>query len=324
MSPLLIRTIRGMVWDTFRQSLASKLFWGMLTLTIIAVALCLSLDVHGDMAPSLPYDTTGFLPAKDPERHKDTVPVISGEVSLGFGLVTIPLGRHRESAVRFVQLWLAGAVAGAVGVLLALLWTAGFLPSFLEPQAATVLLVKPVPRWVILLGKYLGVTLFVAVQAAFFIGGTWLALGLKTGVWNASYWLAVPLLILNFAIFYSISVFLAVWTRSTVASLFGTLLVWLLCWAINFGYAQSSLRPVPGAVGGKLLTAAYWVLPKPVDLGGVFYDALRADAYSLNVPELEFARAAGTIHPEMSVLTSCVFAVLVLLAAAYEFHHTDY
>ena len=41
---------------------------------------------------------------------------------------------------------LAGVVADTAGVLLALLWTAGFLPTFLEPAAVTVLLAKPAPR----------------------------------------------------------------------------------------------------------------------------------------------------------------------------------
>ena len=37
-------------------------------------------------------------------------------------------------AVHFVQTWLAGWIADTAGILLALLWTAGFLPTFLEPR----------------------------------------------------------------------------------------------------------------------------------------------------------------------------------------------
>ncbi len=331
MNPLVLRTVRGMIWDTFRQSLASKLFWGMLAITGIAMLVCFSLTLSADATkPNDPHDATGYLPRGEvknvgEERVKaDGVPVIGGEISLGFGLVNIPLGRHRDDTVKFVQLWLAGAIADTVGVLLALLWTAGFLPNFLEPQSATVLLAKPTPRWAILLGKYLGVVLFVALQATLFVGGTWLALGMKTGVWNIGYWLAVPLLTLNFAIFYSVSVFLAVSTRSTIASIFGTLMVWLLCWAINFSHVRLAVSPPSGISDSTVLNAAYWVLPKPLDLGAVFYDAVRAEGFALKVPELESAQAAGLVHPELSVMTSLAFALLVLLAAAYEFKHTDY
>jgi hypothetical protein len=304
-----------------------------LAITLIAVLLCFSLDVHGDTPkPMLDYDTTGFLPKReaakmDPKKVQfDSTPIISGDVTLGFGLVTIPLGRHRDDAVKFIQLWLAGAIADTVGVLLALLWTAGFLPNFLEPHSASVLMAKPTPRWAILLGKYLGVVLFVALQATLFVGGTWLALGCKTGVWNFSYLLAVPLLTLNFAIFYSVCTFFAVATRSTIASVFGTLMVWLLCWAINFAQVQLSAASVSGVspASKPIVAAAYWTLPKPFDMGAIFYDALRADNFSQKPAELELAQAAGVIHPELSVITSLLFALAVLAAAAYEFKHTDY
>jgi len=332
MNPLVLRTVRGMIWDTFRQSLASKLFWGMLAITAIAVLLCLSLDVTGDAArPRLDYDTTGYLPKREVKKlgeervKQDGVPIISGDVTLGFGLVTVPMSRHRDDSVQYIQFWLAGAVADTLGVLFALLWTAGFLPSFLEPHSATVLLAKPVPRWAILLGKYAGVVLFVALQATLFVGGTWLALGLKTGVWTPAYWLAVPLLTLNFAVFYSVSVFLAVCTRSTIASVFGTLMVWLLCWVVNLTYVQIAVTKTERPVSAPaLIGTVYWVLPKPLDLGAIFYDALRADNFALKMPELEAAQTAGKVHPELSLATSLLFAMIVLAASAYEFKQTDY
>ena len=32
---------------------------------------------------------------------------------------------------------------------------------------------KPAPRWSLVVGKYLGVVLFVALHAVLFVGGTW-------------------------------------------------------------------------------------------------------------------------------------------------------
>lgn len=325
MTPLALRTVRGMVRDTFRQSLASKLFWGMLALTLVAVLLCLSVSVTGSERPKLDYDTTGFLTPGTAKSVKDVdVPVVGGEVSVGFGLLSVEHRRHRDDAIRMIQLLLAGAAAGTVGVLLALLWTAGFLPGFLDPASATVLLAKPPSRTAILLGKYLGVVLFVAVQTAIFIGGTWLALGFRTGLWSPSYWLALPLLVMNFAIFYSISTFLAVATRSTIASAFGTLMVWLVCWLINFTYLKQSASPAATPASRTLSQVCYWIAPKPFDLEGLFYTAMRAEKFSEKDPLLEYAEAAGTVNPELSVITSVLFAMLVLAAAAYEFKQTDY
>lgn len=331
--PFAIRTIRWMVRDTFRQSLHTKLFWVMLALTLVCVGFCFSISVSGDMPPTtLAYEIPAYITQQEAERigldkvKADGVRIINGEVSFGFGLIKVPVGRHRGDAVRFVQLWLAAALADTVGVLLSLLWTAGFLPTFLEPQAATILLAKPAPRWSVLVGKYIGVVLFVSLHAVLFVGGTWLAIGLRTGVWNGSYWLAVPLLVMNFAIFFSVSTFLAVATRSTVACIFGTLLFWLLCWALNFTHLRLIAYPVEGlsGVSQTMLEIGYWIFPKPLDLGGIFFDAMRADGFSMKLPELIAAQEKGQFHPELSIATSAAFAAGTLALAANEFRTMDY
>lgn len=328
-----IRTLRWMVWDTFRQSVATKLLWAMLAITFVCTLFCFSITVTGDLPKSgADYDAGGFItPAQAKELgeekiKKEKLKIVSGEVSFGFGLMKVPIARFKDDAVRYVQIWLAAILADTAGVLLALLWTAGFLPTFLEPQSATVLLAKPAPRWAILFGKYLGVLLFVGLQATIFVGSTWTALGLTTGIWDGTYWLAVPLLVLNFGIFYSVSAFLAVVSRSTVVCIFGTLLFWLLCWTVNYTHVRLMVTPVEGLSGAStmLMDLIYWVLPKPLDLGGIFYDAMQATGFAAPVPELNAAQNQGLLNPVLSAITSTVFAPVVLLLAAYEFKSTDY
>jgi ABC-type transport system involved in multi-copper enzyme maturation permease subunit len=318
-----------MVRDTFRQSVASKLFWVMLGITVLATALCLGTTVTGDdEAPRHPDQLPTYMPKSEatPAVAAEGIRVVRGEVSLGFGLFKFPVGKHREDSVRLVQLWLAGVLADTAGVLLALVWTAGFLPTFLEPQAVTVLLAKPAPRWALLVGKYLGVVLFVALHAVLFVAGTWFGMGLSTGVWDGAYWLAVPLLVINFAVFYAVSAFLAVVTRSTVVCVFGTFLFWVLCWAMNMTHHHLVGNEVPGVAPAAafLVEAGYWVLPKPLDLSGVFFDAMRAAEYSAPVPELVAVKAKGLFFADLSVLASLGFAAVVLAFAAYEFRKTDY
>ena len=329
-APSAVRTVRWMVRDTFRQSLHTKLFWVMLGLTALATLFCLGIAV--DAPPERerhPHELPLRHPRADDQAaaaRAEGIDVPEGRVSLGFGLFGYDITRNKHDSVRVVQLWLAGVLADTAGVLLALLWTAGFLPAFLDPQAATVMLAKPVSRTALLVGKYLGVVLFVGLHATLFVAGTWLATGLSTGVWDSSYWLAVPLLVVNFGVFYAASAFLAVWTRSTVVSVFGTLLFWVLCWGLNFTHHRV-VGFDPGGVtagSGFLLDAGYWLLPKPLDLSGIFFDALGARDYSAPVPELDAVKAKGQFHPELSVLASALFAAGVLALAAYEFRHTDY
>src|SRR5204862_4647919 len=123
-------------------------------------------------------------------------------LNLLFGAFRLAIHRDAEAEVRLLQTIFATWVAGSAGVLLTLVWTAGFLPEFLQPSSASVLLAKPVPRWSLLLGKCLGVLVFVAFQTIVFVGGTWLALGARTGIWLPAYLWSIPLLLLHFAIIY--------------------------------------------------------------------------------------------------------------------------
>src|SRR5262249_56322042 len=127
---------------------------------------------------------------------------------------------------------------------------------------AAALRAKPVPRWSLLAGKYLGVIVFVAFQALVFVGAVWLALAVRTGVWDMTCFLAVPVLLLHFAVFFSFSVLLAVTTRSTVACVFGSLLFWLGCLAMNLGRHTALTLPDLQGVAPSfafLVDAGYWV-----------------------------------------------------------------
>jgi hypothetical protein len=334
--PAALLAIGWLVRDTLRQSLASKLFWAMLALSGVCILFCLGVRVEDRPAlPLAPGETKYGLPPGDSQIRTlgaggvqaDGVDVLGGaELTLGFGAFKGPTGRGRDDAVRFLQVWLAALVAGTAGVFLALIWTAGFLPAFLDPNHATVLLAKPVPRWSLLLGKILGVLMFVFLQATFFVVGTWLALGLATGVFDVRYLFAIPVLLLHFAVFYSFSAMLAVWTRSTVVCVFGTLLFWVLCWGMNFGRHAAVAHDPGGMSAGSrfVLEVGYWILPKPGDLNVVFDDALETEGFAAGVPEFELARQKGHVNLPLSVLASLLFAGAMFGVSAREFGSADY
>jgi hypothetical protein len=230
-------------------------------------------------------------------------------------------------AVRTLEMYLAGWVADAIGLLLTLMWTASFLPSFLEASTASVLLAKPVSRGSLLVGKCLGVLAFVAVQDSLFVGGTWLALGLRTGVWDKTYLLCLPLLLLHFAVFFSFSALLAVATRSTISCVFGSILFWLVCWAMNVGRHSLLLLPdVQAATAGLGHTVefGYWLLPKPLDCHLILLGTLQDDYALSHFLDPRALTERGAWQPVASVLASCACALVLLALAAYDFVTAEY
>ncbi len=363
-APAALLTIGWLIRDTFRQARASGIFWLMLGVSVLCIALCLSVSIEGDVPlqyggpdrPELlprsdlagasvaaagvvaggagqslgawsipsPFYSREYQQVAKAQRHG--VPLARGRLTLAFGAIPIDLTRDRLHAVRILQGVLASWVADAAGLLLALMWTAGFLPSFLDSSAAAVLLAKPVPRWSLLAGKFLGVLVFVAFQGLVFVGGTWLALGLRTGVWAPTYFLCLPVLLLHFAVFYSFSALLAVTTRSTVACVFGSILFWLVCWGMNFGrHAALALAELNDLQSfGVVSELAYWVLPKPLDFHLALVQVLQADDLAVRVVDVQGLAERGAWSPGLSILASVLAGGTLLATAAYEFVKADY
>ena len=294
--------LRWLIRDTFRQSLSAGAFWLMLAVSLACVLLCLTVTVV--------------------ETSSD-----SGHLDLAFGAVQVPLAPGRAVAVRTLEGYLAGWIADGVGLLLTLMWTASILPSFLDPGTAAVLLAKPVPRWGLLLGKCLGALAFVFVQDTLFLGGTWLALGLRTGIWDTTYLFCLPLLLLHFTVFFSFSAMLATATRSTTACVFGSILFWLLCWATNLGRHAFLVLPdlQAAATGlGHSVELAYWILPKPLDCHLILTGALQDDSPLSHVINTQALTEHGAWQPAASLLASCLCAVVLLALAAYDFVTAEY
>lgn len=329
-SPAAIYAIRWLIKDTFRQAVATRIFWVMLTVSIVAAVFCLGVSVSGGIDRREPGDTELYHQNKPVDASNP----IQGEMQLLFGAFRVPLPRGQEDAVRFLQVVLASLVAGSFGLLLILLWTAGFLPEFFQPSAASVLFAKPIPRWTLLVGKYLGVVVFVTLQAAIFFSGTWLAIGLRTGVWNYAYLLGIPLLGLHFAVVYSFSVLLAVCTRSTVACMFGSILFWLVCLGMNYGRHAAAALPelsqgtaAMPAASNWLVEVGYWILPKPADLVLIQQQALHAGDYFVTLsyqPEFKAVMASGAFSVEGIILTSLLFVGMMLATATRQLAATDY
>jgi ABC-2 family transporter protein len=324
-----------LVRDTFRQSIAQGLFVVLVVVSVLSIGVCATIGVNGRPTLVRGDENPDFLSRRDAEAlqteklNSSGVIVADGKLTLVFGAIEVPLARSTTAAIHFVELVLAGGVAGTLGLLLTLIWTAGFLPSFLDGRSISVLLAKPAPRWALVLGKYIGVLAFVLFNATLFVVGTWTAIGLRTGFWDPTYLLCIPLLLLQFSIFFGVSVLLAVCSRNAVVCVFGSILFWFVAWSMNFGrhaFVTSTdmvSQSLQSSYLSGLVDFGYWLLPKPADLGMLLFETLDAGGdfgKSLDPNAL----AAHGFSMTLSVLSSMAFAVMLLFLATRRFQATDY
>lgn len=284
-----------LIRDVFRQARATGLTVALVALTALATIVAVT------------------------ARYAD------GRLSTFFGAVTLASADSHEQATQVLRSIVGGMAADAVGVLLALVWTAGFLPAFIDASAVSVLLAKPPGRYHLFLGKSLGVIAYVAVYALAVVALTWVGLGISTGEWPAGYWLGVPLLVAHFAAFFGFAALIAVATRSAAAVCVASLLFWAACFGMNYARHVLTTQTVAGMSprASRAADVGYWLLPKPADFALIQADALGAAA---PLPFIDFAvlKASSGFAPATSVVASLAFGLAFLALAAYEFASEDY
>lgn len=194
--------------DAYRELNSKKLFWISLAISGLIVAAFALIGVTPTGIKFVVWDIDlPFMQALDlkPERFYK---LLFTNFGLGF--------------------WLAW-----LGTILALVSTAGLIPDFIASGAVELTLSKPVSRIRLFLTKFACGLLFVTLQVTVFTAASFLVIGIKGGVWEPGLFLAVPIVVIFFSYLFSICALLGLLTRSTIASLLLTLLVWLFLFALN-------------------------------------------------------------------------------------------
>jgi ABC-type transport system involved in multi-copper enzyme maturation permease subunit len=126
-------------------------------------------------------------------------------------------------ALKVIQDNIVNGIGAAVTLMLSVVITAFFVPNLLRKGSVDLLISKPIGRSTLLIYKYVGGLTFIFLVSCFTIGGVWLVMALRSGSWNPSFLLVIPALTFTFAILYSVSTLVAVYTRSAIAAILITL-----------------------------------------------------------------------------------------------------
>jgi hypothetical protein len=124
----------------------------------------------------------------------------------------------------------------SIGLLIAIVVTANMVPETFEPGSLNLLLSKPVSRWGLFTAKFFGGCVFIGLCAAYLFVGLWLWLGIAMGVWDRAILISIPLYIIVFAIYFSVSALIGLLYRSPIVSVMLTLLFWVICTVVGSVY----------------------------------------------------------------------------------------
>jgi|GEM_PF-695813 len=193
-----------------------------------------------------------------------------------FGFETKPMeGAYDEATGEFVQqavsldsfvIGINTFVFGAayfLGTLLGLFATMPLINGFLEQGRVDLLLSKPLSRARLLLGHLSGVWATVLVLAAYLVGGVWLTMSFKTGVWIPQFLMAIPIITLMFAVMYAVILTVSILSRS---SGLGLVIAYGLIFFSIILASHEQLVPVLSARSAAIFMLFYHLLPNMAEV----------------------------------------------------------
>ncbi|MEQ8845472.1 MAG: ABC transporter permease subunit [Phycisphaerales bacterium] len=212
---MMTQTLALMV-DAYRELCAKKLFWITMLLSGLVVAAFAMVGINQTGLTFLWFQLPGDV--FGPTLNSETLPP---------GLLY-----RTMFASLAVPIWLSW-----VAVILGLVSTAGMIPDLIQSGTIEAVLSRPIGRVRLLLTKFVGGLLFMALQVGVFTGLAFLVIGFRGGSWAWEIFLAIPVVVAMFSYLFAICVLLGLLTRSTIAALLLTILVWMIVFIFNTGDA---------------------------------------------------------------------------------------
>jgi ABC-type transport system involved in multi-copper enzyme maturation permease subunit len=268
----------ALVRDTFREAFARKIFWaffGCSTALILFFIFIMKIDVvQGAIATISLFGNTSR-------------------------------GQDVQLLVRQVHAAIAAFLFTA-GMFLAVFASAGLIPAVFEPGRIELLLSKPVERFHILLGRYVGNVLVIASNIFYLVFAVWLIFGAKTGVWTPGFLWSSVLIVFIFSVLLTVVLLVGVLWESAVVSTMVTFGIMMMSPIL----AQQRIleRLLTSEWSRNIMRVLYWVLPKVFDVGRIARELV----------------LGNSITSWMPIWSSALFGVVILSTGLYVFARRNY
>jgi ABC-type transport system involved in multi-copper enzyme maturation permease subunit len=252
------------------------------------------------------------------------------KATLFFGAIPIGSSGQPGQLVYNIATYGIGWVGAPAIMLLSCIITSFYIPNMLRKGTIDLLLAKPINRAALLLYKYVGGLTFMFLNTSVLIGGLWIALGLRSDIWEPAFLVLIPVLTFEFALFYALSTLAAVWTRSPIVSILLCVVLWAILFGLGVLYAFTNLtkeakgRGIPAWVYNSA-DVAHAALPHYRDLDELADKAIKVQSLSPSAAERENIEKEYEHYrwPE-TILVTFIYIVLIQGIACWWFWIKDY
>jgi len=191
--------------------------------------------------------------------------------SLFFGLWSFRMPLTLGMWVYMIESTLVSDIGATIALLVSIVITAFFIPNMMRKGSIDLLLSKPMHRVTLVIYKYIGGMTFVFINTSIAVGGVWLVIGLRTGVWGTGFLWSILAVTFYFAILYAVSTLAAVLTRNAIVAILATTFFWGTMFVVGFVHnrlekvREDKTLEIPRSVY-RVTDTVNAILPRTTDL----------------------------------------------------------
>lgn len=270
-----MRPLYGLLLLTFRELWAKKIVLGLFvisSLVLLVVTFALNLNVVEGSLEGIRLFGQEAAPSGE-----------GGDTQAPMSLTRIVVAV--ESVVAGAAYW--------IGILLALFASAGLFSDVQAPGRVELLLSKPVSRIQVVAGHVIGVWAAIAVLTIYLMGGTWLIMSIKSGVWNPRFLLSIGIVIGMFGVMYAAVMLMGVWTKSTALAL---IVAYGLIFVSMVLAGAGEIASVLGSVGEPVFWGLYHALPNFTEVTTIVTSLSKDQAVSSWYPLFSSFLFGGVVY----------------------------
>ena len=178
--------------------------------------------MHADMSATVTRSKSGEEPVYAFDVTTTGGSAVKGwphATKLFFGAATLADNAPLGGTLWLIEDVVISRFGGTFTLLIGMIITSFFIPNMLRKGSVDLLISKPVSRSKLLVFKYIGGLTFMFLVTAFTVGGIWFVLAVRSGFWDPSFLVAIPVLTFTFASLYALSTLTATFTRSAIAAM---------------------------------------------------------------------------------------------------------
>ena len=252
------------------------------------------------------------------------------EVNILFNTFTWPTTQSLGKMVYWLQDVVVNGIGAALALLISLVLTAFYIPNLLRKGSIDLLISKPLGRSQLLVYKYIGGLTFIFLLTAFTVGGVWLVLAARSGIWDPTFLVVIPVLTFTFAILYAVSTLAAVLTRSAIVSILVSVAFAMFLYIVGFVKTFTDLLKADEQVKKEmpkwvfmLVDALNDILPRYKDLDKLTTKLLsssltQAEVRSRGIDILDYPTWGSTVGVSM------LFIAAMLALSCWRLNRRDY